>query len=59
MRGSGAVFSTSDGAEEKRSKLLNCVTGRFESEQRFSDFGGQYQETLENINKSAVLLIFD
>lgn len=55
MRGSGAGISTNDGVEEKRSKLLNCVTGCFESEQRFSGFGEQYHKGLENITKRAVL----
>lgn len=53
MRGSGAVVSTNDGEEEKRWwKLLNCVTGGLESEQRFSDLDGQHQKRLENIPRS-------
>lgn len=55
MRGSRTVVSTNDGVEEKRSKLLNCVTGCFESEQKVSDLDGRYQKRLENITKSAGL----
>lgn len=41
MRGSGAVVSTSDGVEEKKVKVLNCVRGCFELGQKVSDFDGQ------------------
>lgn len=54
IKGSGAVVSSNDGAEEKRSQVLNFVTGCFESEQEVSDFDGHYQKRLENTPRSAV-----
>lgn len=55
MRGPRTVVSANDGVEEKRSKLLNCVTSCFELEQKVSDLDGQYQKRIENITKSAGL----
>lgn len=55
IRVSKAVVSSNDGAEEKRSQLLNFVTGCFEPGQKGSDFDGQYQKRQKNITKSAVL----